>query len=227
MNRTALVVDDDAPIRQLETFALESSGYEVAQASGGPSAIEYLKKTRPDLVLLDLLMPDIDGWGVLDFISTLPDPPRVILVSGLSEIVPPGHLAQHVGAYVTKPFRVDHLVKTCETVLSVELVVPASRSRQELRRTFIADATLLADNGTPLAAGTLRNMSQTGLCVEFALPFGEGETVRLAVRLPGVADPLIVAGRVAWCKDAALGIEIAQPSPETEQALRKLLEPPG
>jgi CheY-like chemotaxis protein len=124
-----LIVEDDKPVRDLEVAILEHSGYEVTQATDGAIAIQCLTARRPDLMLLDLVMPNVDGWGVLEHIRKMETPPPVIVVSGMQEIVPPGHLSRLISGYVFKPFNVAQLVRTCAEALALPLTVPASGSR--------------------------------------------------------------------------------------------------
>jgi two-component system phosphate regulon response regulator PhoB len=63
MGRTVLVVDDDAPIRELLGLTLEADGYAVAFARDGRQALDELERHHPDLVILDWLMPGLDGVG--------------------------------------------------------------------------------------------------------------------------------------------------------------------
>ena len=71
--RRALVVDDDALTRTLHRELLEAEGWEVVEASDGQAALERVEQARPDLVLLDLLMPGLDGFGFLLQFRQLPD----------------------------------------------------------------------------------------------------------------------------------------------------------
>ena len=61
-----LVIDDEAPIRLLCRVNLEAEGMEVLEASDGPSGLAKARAERPDLVLLDVMMPGLDGWGVAE-----------------------------------------------------------------------------------------------------------------------------------------------------------------
>ncbi len=61
-----LVIDDEAPIRLLCRVNLEAEGMSVLEASDGPSGLETAQAERPDLVLLDVMMPGLDGWGVAE-----------------------------------------------------------------------------------------------------------------------------------------------------------------
>jgi two-component system, OmpR family, alkaline phosphatase synthesis response regulator PhoP len=61
-----LVIDDEAPIRLLCRVNLEAEGMEVLEAADGPSGLAKARAERPDLVLLDVMMPGLDGWGVAE-----------------------------------------------------------------------------------------------------------------------------------------------------------------
>jgi DNA-binding response OmpR family regulator len=63
---TVLVIDDEAPIRLLCRVNLEAEGMEVLEASDGPSGLEEARKETPDVILLDVMMPGLDGWGVAE-----------------------------------------------------------------------------------------------------------------------------------------------------------------
>jgi two-component system alkaline phosphatase synthesis response regulator PhoP len=63
---TVLVIDDEAPIRLLCRVNLEAEGMTVLEAGDGPSGLERAREERPDIVLLDVMMPGLDGWGVAE-----------------------------------------------------------------------------------------------------------------------------------------------------------------
>ena len=99
-----LVTDDDAIVRESVTAYLEDSGFEVVQADGGRRALELFAVESPDLVLLDLRMPDMDGLAVLEELTNRsPDTP-VIIVSGAG-LITDAIEALRLGAwdFITKP----------------------------------------------------------------------------------------------------------------------------
>src|SRR2546428_6108461 len=65
MPRTVMVVDDDADILDMTRLVLEGGGYRVLRAPSGADALRTLEQSRPDLILLDINMPEMDGWQVL------------------------------------------------------------------------------------------------------------------------------------------------------------------
>ncbi len=82
-----LVVEDDPAMREIVTHKLMSHGFEVRQAEDGKKAIDLIKQEKPDLVLLDLLLPEVDGFGVLQNVRHDQDPQisktPVIILSNL------------------------------------------------------------------------------------------------------------------------------------------------
>jgi two-component system alkaline phosphatase synthesis response regulator PhoP len=112
--RRVLIVEDEHDLAWLEQFNLESEGYEVQVALEGRSAIEALRSFEPDLMVLDLMLPHVNGWAVLAETREIPDArrPKVIIVSavaGASDRARADELG--VGRYLAKPFDMDELVR--------------------------------------------------------------------------------------------------------------------
>lgn len=83
MRTSVLIVDDHADFRHSARALLEAEGYDVVGAvSDGPRAIEAVARLRPDVVLLDIQLPGIDGLSVAGQLAMVPDPPAVVLISG-------------------------------------------------------------------------------------------------------------------------------------------------
>lgn len=117
---TILVVDDEPDILLMMRVNLEAEGFETVLAADGETALERIDDARPDLVLLDVMMPVLDGWGVLEALERRPDPaPPVVVVSAKASEDDVAR-ARELGAseYVTKPFLMDRLVETIREVLS-------------------------------------------------------------------------------------------------------------
>lgn len=82
MVKTFLVVDDHPTFRKTARVLLESEGFQVVgEAADGASAIEAARSLRPDVVLLDIILPDIDGFEVAAMLATNGPPPEVVLTS--------------------------------------------------------------------------------------------------------------------------------------------------
>jgi len=118
VRRRVLIVDDDPDILLLLRFDLEAEGFETVLASDGSTALRRIEEEHPDVVLLDLMMPVLDGWAALERIRELPRPPRVVVLSAKST-EQDRERARNLGAaaYVTKPFEVVHLVETIKAAM--------------------------------------------------------------------------------------------------------------
>ncbi len=86
-NKKILVVEDDITMREIVVAKLANSGYRVVEADNGKTALEVLQAEKPDLVLLDLMLPEMDGFHVLENIRKSSDPvlakTKVIILSNL------------------------------------------------------------------------------------------------------------------------------------------------
>jgi CheY-like chemotaxis protein len=111
-----MVVDDEPAIRELLAAVLRDEGYIVVAVGTGTQALELLPRERPDLVLLDIMMPDIDGREVYRRMRQLPelDDTRVILASAAVQLKLPD--AQGT-LFLPKPFEVDALLEIVHAIL--------------------------------------------------------------------------------------------------------------
>ena len=105
-----MVVDDEPAVRILLKRCLELEDYDVIQASDGDSALAVMRKCLPDLVILDILMPGLDGFEVLEFIRQRFDIP-IIMLSGKQEVTTVRDaLISGADDYLRKPFHTQELV---------------------------------------------------------------------------------------------------------------------
>jgi DNA-binding response OmpR family regulator len=112
-----LVVDDDPDVRSLVAELLTRAGYRVTEAPNGRDALRVLFDERPDLVVLDVSMPELDGWATLERIRELSDVPVVMLSALGAELEKVRALRSGADDYVTKPFGRQELLARVETVL--------------------------------------------------------------------------------------------------------------
>ncbi|MBE9179799.1 response regulator [Oculatella sp. LEGE 06141] len=112
-----LLVDDEAPLRESLTYALEKEGYDVTTAADGADAIKQFHKQVPDVILLDLMLPQIDGMEVCWRIRAFSDVPIVMLTAKDQDIEKAWGLEAGADDYVTKPFDTNDLLTRIETVL--------------------------------------------------------------------------------------------------------------
>src|SRR3982074_3396009 len=119
-----LVVDDEPDILLLHRLNLEGAGHEVLLAADGMKALERISADRPDCVVLDVMMPVLDGWGVLEALRERSDSPPVLVVSAKSGRAAMGHALRMGGAgYLGKPFNANTLL---EEVAKLVAIRPAS-----------------------------------------------------------------------------------------------------
>jgi DNA-binding response OmpR family regulator len=117
-----IVVDDEVPIARMLKIRLEANGFEVSMAHDGQAGLDLVYKENPDLILLDLVLPVIDGFTVcriLKFDSKYKNTPIIMLTARSAE--ESQKLGQQMGAnaYFTKPFEPDVLLKKIEELLKI------------------------------------------------------------------------------------------------------------
>jgi DNA-binding NtrC family response regulator len=114
-----LVVDDEDALRTVLSSELEGEGYKVASAADGSGAIEILKKDEFDLILLDIKMPNVDGFEVLKFVKETQPDTKVIMLTGFADLKNAIE-SKKLGAedFVSKPYDLVDLLTTVERVLS-------------------------------------------------------------------------------------------------------------
>ena len=109
---SVLAIEDDADIRQLLRALLDREGYAVTEASSGRDGLRAFHQARPDLVILDLGLPDLDGWQVLERIRDMSDAPVLVLTARSAERDKVRGLNAGADDYLTKPFsRVELLAR--------------------------------------------------------------------------------------------------------------------
>ena len=116
-----LCIEDEAEMIDLTRLVLEREGFEVLGAVGGSLGLELLKKEKPDLVLLDLMMADMDGWEVYRQMKAdkeLADIPVIVVTARAQSIDKVlGLQVAKVSDYITKPFGPKDLIDSIKRVL--------------------------------------------------------------------------------------------------------------
>jgi DNA-binding response OmpR family regulator len=112
-----LVVDDDVVTRELLRGILERAGHEVREAADGRAGLRDLYAAAPDLVILDIEMPELDGWAVLERIRDLSDVPVLMLTARKTELERVRGLQGGADDYVVKPFGHQELVARVHALL--------------------------------------------------------------------------------------------------------------
>jgi two-component system KDP operon response regulator KdpE len=127
MKTRILLVDDDQTLSSLLSRYLQESNFEVLVGSNGPAGLRLAYNERPDLVLLDVMMPGMDGWEVCARLRELSDVPVIMLTAKAAEADKLRGFQLGVDDYVTKPFSFVELVARIQAVLG--------RARNERKET--------------------------------------------------------------------------------------------
>ena len=120
-----LVVEDQEELRKLECILLSSRGYKVEGVADGNTALNFIATNKPDLVLLDVMLPDIDGFEICRQIKNNQETSHIQVIMLTAKSSREDHLlGQQAGAdgYITKPFRSAAIVETIRKKLSSPLV---------------------------------------------------------------------------------------------------------
>lgn len=112
-----LLVDDEPELREMVRRYLHAEGFDVVEAADGPAALSRLRGSSPDLILLDVGLPGMDGFGVLSEIRKVSEVPVIMLTARTEEIDRVVGLTIGADDYVTKPFSPRELVARIKAVL--------------------------------------------------------------------------------------------------------------
>ncbi|PYV10088.1 MAG: DNA-binding response regulator, partial [Acidobacteria bacterium] len=105
MEYRVLVLDDEEAARESMKQALRAGGYDVAACSSGPEALQLERSFRPDVIVSDINMPGMNGWGFLKELGSRPEaPPAIMVTAHGSQELAVESLRQGAFDYVTKPF---------------------------------------------------------------------------------------------------------------------------
>ena len=117
MDKSVLIIEDDGNIAELLRLYLEKDGFKVTIAVDGESGLIEFEKDRPDLVLLDIMLPLLDGWGVCRQIRTTSDVPIIMLTAKGETLDKVTGLEMGADDYIVKPFEMGELVARIHAVM--------------------------------------------------------------------------------------------------------------
>ncbi len=129
-----LVVEDERDVSKVIAINLKLEGMEVVVAFDGPSALEKIKESKPDCVVLDVMLPQISGWDILKYIKANPstaDIPVVMVTANVAEKDQLRGLGAGAVKYITKPFSPITLTETIKSVLKPQAKETVARERRE------------------------------------------------------------------------------------------------
>jgi DNA-binding response OmpR family regulator len=129
MSELILIVDDERHYRELIKINLETEGYTTLEAENGEMLLQLLEKQQPDLILLDVLMPNMDGLAACDHIRQFSNVPIIFLTALSNEIDRVKGLNLGADDYISKPFSAQELIARVKAVLrrsaSANQVIPS------------------------------------------------------------------------------------------------------
>jgi len=120
-SKKILIVDDEVDLVETVRFPLEMEGYRVLVSYNGEDALNQARKENPDLILLDLMLPKLDGYKVcrlLKFDDRYKHIPILMLTAKTQEKDKALGMETGANEYITKPFEIDHLLKKVKTYLN-------------------------------------------------------------------------------------------------------------
>ncbi|MGB7926203.1 MAG: HD domain-containing phosphohydrolase [Pyrinomonadaceae bacterium] len=222
--RLVLFVDDDPSLLQLGRISLERAGYEFIGASDGRQGLEFAREISPDLILLDYMMPGMNGKEVFDEIARsdkeqLRHTPVVMLTARTDNYAEQRELLESgLAAYLFKPFGHQELLNVIDNVLVMSQIKERNRIlEREARQSFISTArsliSLLAakDNYTGEHSNTMVELAET-----LALRFGLSETEVINVKLGALLHDI---GKIGVPE--AILLKPARLTPEETEIMRR------
>lgn len=227
--KRVLVVDDEEDARVSIARLLEKIGFEVEAVAHGEDAVIAVQARKPELMVLDLVLPGIDGWTVIERLMPI-GPPPVILLASRSDDPRSGPFQECIVGYLYKPLHYGELVTACRRLLSARVPDAGAERRQYRRRRLIVEVTLLSQDGSPAVTGKLVDLSAQGLQMEMSVSLAVGDKVRIILHVPGGATAqLALDGTVLWKKDAegafAYGLDLGTVPRDDARRLAAVLEP--
>jgi len=157
MARTILLVDDDALMRRSLAFHLGQAGYHVHTVANAENALALVSHTPPDLVLLDIGLPEMDGLDALRELKVEKNLPVIFLTARRRELDEVLGLELGADDYITKPFEVDVVLARIKAVL--RRTVGASRPDKAAERLTVGDLEIAPASHTATCAGRPLDLS--------------------------------------------------------------------
>ena len=182
-SRRILVVDDQPSIRGVLELALKEAGAEVLAAADGPSALKTARASIPDLILLDVTMPGMSGWEVIEALILTPQTAGIpVILQTTAEDLEVFHQARKrgVAAFISKPFRLNEVIETCRRIL--EGARPLQGRGMSAGSEPEGPAVWLREmDGTLLGVGTLLDLAGKGAQVQLETPLPLSRVLTLVI----------------------------------------------
>jgi CheY-like chemotaxis protein len=197
-----LVVDDDINVRKAISSILETAGYGVQTAEDGAVALTSIRLSRPDLVLLDAVMPVLDGFAVLRALGKMPDPPPVVGITAISDHEAFARfLTTGAVAYVCKPIAMRELLKVVRQAIDGgrQQRAPQGAAPSESLRDHMVGVRVLGQAGAPTLLGEMKEVTPDHARVILIAPLEVGSRVRVVLHVSVAGRALGFEAVVQWC----------------------------
>jgi DNA-binding response OmpR family regulator len=205
MSRTILLVDDDALMRRSLAFHVEQAGYQVHTAANAEDALTFVRYSLPDLVILDIGLPGMDGLDALREMKTQHNLPVIFLTARRRELDEVVGLELGADDYITKPFDVDVVLAHIKAVL--RRTGGASQFEKEFESLITGDLEIDLESHTVTCAGHSINLSPREFNLLYALasqPEKVVATQDLLSRVWGaefIGQPQVVYVHIRWLRE--------------------------
>ena len=204
MPRTILLVDDDALMRRSLAFHLEQAGYQVHTAASAEDAISLVRHSPPDLVMLDIGLPGMDGLDALRELKAQHEFPVIFLTARRRELDEVVGLELGADDYITKPFDVDVVLAHIKAVL--RRTRSATQSQMEPKRLVLGDLEINPESHTVSLNGRYLDLSPREFDLLLALA-SQPETVIATEDLLSqvwgaefIGQPQVVYVHIRWLR---------------------------
>jgi len=175
-----LFIDDDAELQTLIPEILKYEGFDISVGSNGIECLEFLEHTTPDLIILDVMMPKMNGWDALKEIRKIHPNLPVIMLSAKGDSID-RVLGLELGAddYISKPFDDRELVARIRTRLRLQNQVPEAGSDEQEKSTLIERHGLSLNQAQFQAnfKGEAINLTSTEFAILYYMAARSGETI--------------------------------------------------
>ena len=194
-----LVVDDDIHVRKAIANILQAAGYGVQTAEDGAVALTAIRLSRPDLVLLDAVMPVLDGFAVLRALRTTPDPPPVVGITAISDHEAFARfLTTGAVAYVCKPIAMRQLLQVVRQAIDGGRQQRGPQNAESLRDHMVG-VRVLGTAGAPTLLGEMKEVTPEHARVILIAPLEVGSRVRVGLHVSVAGRALGFEAVVQWC----------------------------
>lgn len=175
-----LFIDDDAELQTLIPEILQYEGFDISVGNNGIECLEFLEHTTPDLIILDVMMPKMNGWDTLKEIRKMHPNLPVIMLSAKGDSID-RVLGLELGAddYISKPFDDRELVARIRTRLRLQNQLPESQNEEQERSTLIETHGLSLNQAQFQASfkGNTINLTSTEFAILYYMAARSGETI--------------------------------------------------